>query len=338
MPSFFTIGDILAKILLAVLPRRISDRVRQNTSPLSVYVMRDSMKLKCDKPRMTLFEGVFATILFDLALFGTNNPVINGIIYLFTSIQNSWDVPFKSEAEAEKSITEFCNRLDIQQNPWIWEKDSSKYLSLNDFFSRTYTEHLFPPLGAGKVLAPACCTLQIYNNDAKMKSLLIKGCEYNIDLIGLPQEDVASYAKHSIVLGYLSPKDYHRVHAPVPGRCIHIKMEGEASLSSSVKFFGGEFNILNDNKRLIIVLETEEAVRVALVIIGGVGVNTITYDASIIGKEVQKGQELSAFRAGGSAFAMFSTEPLCWRKELKEVAERANGDNVEVQVGETLCD
>ena len=53
---------------------------------------------------------------------------------------------------------------------------------------------------------------------------------------------------------------------------------------------------------------------------------------------VQKGQELSAFRAGGSAFAMFSTKPLDMVKELMNVAERARGDHVEVQVGETLCE
>ncbi|KAK1738276.1 phosphatidylserine decarboxylase proenzyme [Skeletonema marinoi] len=337
MPNFFAIGDLLASILLAILPRRISDRIKQNTSPLSVYVLRESMKLKCDKPRMTKFEGVFATLLFDLALFGTSNPVINGIIYLFTTIQNSWDTPFKNEAEAEHSITEFCHRLDIQHEPWIWEKAPSKYASLNDFFSRTYTDDHFPRLGAGMVIAPACCTMQIYNNEETMKSVLIKGCEYDIDRIGLPKEDLKSYANHQVILGYLSPSDYHRIHSPITGRCTHCKLEGGASLSASVKFFGGKFNILNENKRLVIVLETNEGLRVALVIVGGVGVNTITFEKSILGKEVQKGQELSAFRAGGSAFAMFSTKPLSMVKELIEVADRARGDHVEVQVGETLA-
>lgn len=62
---------------------------------------------------------------------------------------------------------------------------------------------------------------------------------------------------------------------------------------------------MNENKRLVIVLEEEggvqedEPLRVALVIIGGVGVNTITYDGQMIGKSVLKGHELSAFRAGG---------------------------------------
>ena len=83
-------------------------------------------------------------------------------------------------------------------------------------------------------------------------------------------------------------------------------MEDAHSPSASVKFFGGKFNLLNENKRLVVVLEEdpshddgEDPLRVALVIIGGVGVNTITYDEKMIGKAIVKGQELSAFRAGG---------------------------------------
>ena len=56
-------------------------------------------------------------------------------------------------------------------------------------------------------------------------------------------------------------------------------MEGMHSPSASVKFFNGKFNLLNENKRLVVVLEEEglqddNPLRVALVIVGGVGVNT----------------------------------------------------------------
>lgn len=81
-------------------------------------------------------------------------------------------------------------------------------------------------------------------------------------------------------------------------------MEGEGKASASVKFFGGKFNLLNENKRLVVVLEEEglqddNPLRVALVIVGGVGVNTITYDEQMVGRSLKIGEELSAFRAGG---------------------------------------
>lgn len=340
--NFFAIGDFLAHLLLSILPRRISNRIRENTSPLEVYVLRDNA-VKCDdKPRMTLFEGVFATLLFDMALFGTSNPIIHGIIRLFTTIQNSWDAPFASEDEARTRVNEFCTRLDIQQEPWIWEKGIHEYTSLNDFFSRTYAPTHFPKVGSGRLVAPACCKVQVYSDDEGMRSLLIKGCEYDISNIGLPGKDLDAYRANTIFLGYLSPRDYHRVHAPISGKCVHCKMEGIDSPSASVKFFGGKFNLLNNNKRLVVVLEEEtsqnddkDPLRVALVIVGGVGVNTITYDQNMVGKHMTKGQELSAFLAGGSAFAMFSTKSMDILHPLRKAAEHRI--HVEVLVGETLA-
>lgn len=153
-----------------------------------------------------------------MALFGTNNPLINGIIWLFTSIQNSWDRPFNSCEMAEEKVTDFCERLQIQQEPWIWEKEKCEYTSLNDFFSRTYALKHFPTIGQGRLVSPACCKILTYNDDESMKSILIKGCEYEIDKIGLPENDLSKYAANRILIGYLSPKDYHRVHAPISVR------------------------------------------------------------------------------------------------------------------------
>ena len=214
MPNFFALGDTLAKFLLLLLPSRISARIRQNISPKVVHSLR-SGQTRCDEPRMTLFEGVFATLLFDMALFGTDNMIINGIILFFTTIQNAWDNSFSSQEIANEKVTDFCNRLNIQQDPWIWEKRKDEYTSLNDFFSRTYASKYFPPIGSGRLISPACCTIQCYNNDVDMKTLLIKNCDYEIDNIGLPKKDLEKYRMNRILIGYLSPKDYHRVHAPI---------------------------------------------------------------------------------------------------------------------------
>ena len=215
--NYFVVGDFLARILLAILPRRLSDRIRHNTSPLEVYVLRDGT-IRRDEPRMTLFEGVFATLLFDMALFGTSNPLINFIIRLFTTIQNSWDAPFDDANAARTRVHEFCTRLDIQRTPWIWEKDAREYASLNDFFSRAYAAEHRPTLGTGRLVSPACCKILAYDNDNSMRTMLIKGCDYELANIGLPEYDLSSYGKNRIVVGYLSPKDYHRVHAPISVR------------------------------------------------------------------------------------------------------------------------
>ena len=90
---------------------------------------------------------------------------------------------------------------------------------------------------------------------------------------------------------------------------------------------------MNENKRLVVVIESG-SMKVALVVIGGIGVDTIVFDPTMEGKEIEKGEEISTFRAGGSAIAMFSTKPL----DLSSAYADASKDfrAVEVLVGESL--
>jgi len=199
----FVVGEALAKTLLFFFPRRFAIRIRENTQDMQVIVLRTG-KVK-SKPRMTFIEGVFATILFDLALFGTSNAFIKFIIRIFTHLQNSWDKPFYSPETASTEIQEFCHRLSIQQSAWIWELPIHEYKCLNDFFSRAYAPMYLPPLGSDHIVAPACCTLTRFNDDASMTRILIKGCSYRLEDIGLfPVEDVDKYKKNYAILGYLS--------------------------------------------------------------------------------------------------------------------------------------
>lgn len=227
-----SLGDALARLLLLILPYRISNRIKENTTPRTTYVLRTQslQSPQQTSTNLTLFEAVFATLLFDLALFGTNNILINTIISTFTSIQNSWDTPFASPKHATDSIRNFCTRLHIQMDPWVWDKPIDEYTSLNNFFSRTYSPTYFPRINTlnGRLVSPACCRMTSYNDDSSLKSILIKGCEYDINKIGLPtyddegDGDVEKYKSNHIILGYLSPKDYHRVHAPISVSRVYI--------------------------------------------------------------------------------------------------------------------
>ena len=244
----FRIGTCLAKLLLLILPRRWVERIRAANEDIEVFNYKTGES--CIKPRMTLVEAVGATLLFDLALFGTDSWVINFLIKTFTNLQNSWDKPFKNPKEAQAEVTEFCTKLGIQSDPWVWSKHIKEYKSLNDFFTRTYDPQYLPDLGKSDVVAPACSIVSIYQNDDGLRNLLIKGCDYRIEDVGLPKEDLDQYKKNHIVIGYLSPSHYHRVHVPISGKIVHLKLECADALSASVKFSGGKFNLLNRNKRV----------------------------------------------------------------------------------------
>lgn len=164
------LGDAVARFLLTyILPKRYGDRIRRNVEPAPTTILATG-ETNRDRPRMTLIEGVFATLLFDFAVFGTDNIVINGIIRIFTKIQNGWNQPFRSEMEAAEQIQQFCDALSIQTKPWIWEKPMEQYGCLNDFFSRRYAPKFMPALGKVDVVSPACCTMQMYESDEDMQT------------------------------------------------------------------------------------------------------------------------------------------------------------------------
>jgi phosphatidylserine decarboxylase len=325
-----TLANWVANLVLWVIPSRWSDRIRANAKPAKIYQLSSGrFQPSDDKPSMTLFEAVFATLLFDLALFGTDNWFINNVIIArFTKFQNNWDKTFASQhQDAQEQVFRFCDQLQISTTPWMWDRPAADYTSLNDFFTRKYHDDYCPApcilVSSSSsnnndksspppptLVSPASCKMSYYSNHAALKELCIKGCSYELSQVGIP--NYTDYQDFPIVLGYLSPRDYHRVHAPISGRVIHCHLEGANAHSASVKFWSGPFNLLGKNKRLVVVLEDDKNStpprRVALVIVGGIGVNTIVYDTDTmgVGKCIRQGQEVATFRAGGSSVVVFS--------------------------------
>lgn len=296
---------------------------------------------------MTFPEGVFATLLFDLALFGTSNIFINTIIRCFTKYQNSWNREFNSKVHAKVQINKFCLQLHIPTKPWMWDKDIQDYKSLNDFFTRHYSKKYIPSIGTKKIVSPACCTLLRFPHLISLKSLLLKGCKFEAKQLGIPYQSnvdlfyFQSYIRNDILVGYLSPSDYHCIHTPVEGKVISCDLVDQYNDSSSVKFFQGKFNILNRNKRLVIILEIDEnpriyerrkKLRVALIIVGGIGINSIVYNKndSFIGKYLRKGEEVAQFHAGGSAIVIMTSDSMDYLDAFHE------NQPVQVLVGESL--
>ena len=122
----FAIADTIAKLFLYILPQPWATRIRSNTK--EVIFLEYTTKEYKTKPAMTLFEGVFATMLFDHALFGTDNVLINFIIKTFTQIQNPWDKQFGDKAIASQEVSTFCTQIRIQSDPWIRNKPAQDYL------------------------------------------------------------------------------------------------------------------------------------------------------------------------------------------------------------------
>jgi phosphatidylserine decarboxylase len=185
-------------------------------------------------------------------------------------------------------------------------------------FDQFFTRELRPGLrticpNTQEVASPADGTIEAIGPVDGEGTLLVKKQRYTVaDLIG-DVADAERYAGGQFAIVYLSPRDYHRVHAPVAGAVTRIRsMPGDLYPVNSI----GERHVpllFSKNRRVAIVIDTAALGRVTLVMVGAIIVGRITVN-TIPGPDVplgdhvisparpvQKGEEVGVFHLGSTA-------------------------------------
>jgi phosphatidylserine decarboxylase len=188
------------------------------------------------------------------------------------------------------------------------------YESFDQFFTRELKpgRRTICP-NARDVASPADGTIEAIGPIDLDGTLLVKKQRYTVaDLIGDPI-DAKRYDGGQFAIVYLSPRDYHRVHAPVAGEITHIRsMPGDLFPVNAI----GERHVpllFSKNRRVAIVIDTPALGRVTVVMVGAIIVGRITVSA-MPGQDVplgdhvlsppqpvQKGQEIGIFHLGSTA-------------------------------------
>jgi phosphatidylserine decarboxylase len=188
------------------------------------------------------------------------------------------------------------------------------YESFDAFFTRALRDGLRPPCSDGRaVVSPADGRVEALGPVIEGGRLLIKGQPYRAeDLVGDAAE-AARYEGGQFAVVYLSPRDYHRVHAPVTGAVTLIRsMPGDLYPVNAI----GERHVpglFARNRRVAIVIETERQGRVTVVMVGAMIVGRITVsvlDARDVPlgihpidppAPVRRGDEIGMFHIGSTA-------------------------------------
>lgn len=154
------------------------------------------------------------------------------------------------------------------------------YESFDAFFTRALRDGLRPAcVDEQAVVSPADGRVASSGPVTEGGRLRVKGQPYRVeDLVGDPAE-AARYEGGQFAVVYLSPRDYHRVHAPVAGKVTLIRsLPGDLFPVNSI----GEQHIpglFARNRRVAIVIETERQGRVTVVMVGAMVVGRITVSA-----------------------------------------------------------
>jgi phosphatidylserine decarboxylase len=152
--------------------------------------------------------------------------------------------------------------------------------SFDAFFTRPLRAGVRPISAApGALVSPADGRLEDTGPVHAGGKLRIKGRDYAVaDLVGDPAE-AARYEGGQFAIVYLSPRDYHRVHAPVAGKITRVRsLPGDYFPVNSI----GERHVpslFSTNRRVAIVIETASQGRVTVVMVGAMIVGRITVTA-----------------------------------------------------------
>jgi phosphatidylserine decarboxylase len=216
---------------------------------------------------------------------------------------------------------------------------SGAYASFDAFFTRRLRsgarESLAP---ATALVSPADGRLDAVGRVSRGGLVAVKGRPYRAaDLLG-DEGEADRYAGGQLAVVYLSPRDYHRVHAPFAGRVTEVRSyPGDLFPVNGLS----EAHIpgyLARNRRVAIVLETAGAGKITLVMVAAMIVGRVTV-SGVEAKDVPLGRrrlDPPVARARGEEIGIFhlgSSVVLFTEAEAFAPIDRALG---RIRLGEAL--
>ncbi len=229
------------------------------------------------------------------------------------------------------------------------EKPVTEYKSLKEFFVRKLKPGARPiEADPRAIISPVDGTVSQMGDIQEGTLIQAKGKNYQVaELLGHDPGLSGRFAGGLFITIYLSPRDYHRIHAPVdgtltkysylPGRLYPVNQMGVEHVE---KLFAR-------NERLITFIDNQEVGTVAVVKVGAlfVGSVKVVYNRATTnvrgGRQiteeivdrphVKKGDELGWFEFGSTVILLFEKNQIEWAQGIREGAALRMGQKLALQ-------
>ncbi|TLD90565.1 phosphatidylserine decarboxylase [Helicobacter sp. MIT 03-1614] len=189
---------------------------------------------------------------------------------------------------------------------------ASSYASLNALFTRALTSERTINPNPIVLVAPCDSLITQMGKSTQKNALQIKGMEYSVEeLLGQKLDREFYYINF-----YLSPKDYHRYHAPCDMEIYEVRYFGGELLPVNLPSLQKNQSLFARNERVVVVGKTSTNKWLYFVAIGALNVGSIvmhfesrvesnakshdicyTYRTPIT---IKKGEELGMFKMGST--------------------------------------
>jgi phosphatidylserine decarboxylase len=218
----------------------------------------------------------------------------------------------------DRVVSAYCKLYDVdlaecgQQAGWS---------SFDAFFTRSLRSGVRPTDAASDaIVSPADGRLDVAAPITQDAQWMVKGRPYCIEeLVGSARE-AERYIGGQACVVYLSPRDYHRVHAPVPGILAEVRsIAGDYFPVNNVGITHIP-NLFVRNRRVSIAIDTPASIglgRVTVVMIAAIVVGQISV-TGVSGRDVpfgvhapnlplERGDELGIFHLGSTAVVLLES-------------------------------
>lgn len=157
------------------------------------------------------------------------------------------------------------------------------------------------------------------------------GCQHRCEAMNGRKQHKTSLG--TLIICRLAAQDYHRFHSPVKG-CVKMIKEIDGDYLTVNPISVERSNVFTQNKRVIILIESELFGNVYAVAVGATMVGSIRLSVTV-GTEVEVMQEIGYFQMGGSTIVLLCEKELDIRKEI-QINSNAQIETY-VNVGNTLA-
>ena len=271
--------------------------------------------------RIPVYSRIGSRLLYEQAGARTTQE-INSVKHLLQSISKEYGVKFNSPS-SKKYIGPFVilNRIDLEDSALKIEE----FTSFNEFFGRKFKPgaRKLDSLKEEVAVSPTDSKALCFDTVNSSRELYIKGTKFTIENLLQDGEIAPKFIDGSIMVCRLSPKDYHRFHAPVSGKIVGIKqIHGtlHSTMPMAVRFsqlISSKVDVYVENARTIIYIESSHFGLVGLVVIGSLLLGSI--ELSHRSGNIKRMDDLGHFQFGGSTvLLLFERGKIEFDKDLIE--------------------
>jgi phosphatidylserine decarboxylase len=210
----------------------------------------------------------------------------------------------KREPCSTEAIAAFASKAGI--SPDGWDRPLDEYTSIDDFFTRKYAHLDWGGPRERQIVSPSEGTAVGFASVGLMQQLWVKQKALTMQNIGIPSTFLPQFEACNVCYLKLDVNNLHRFYAPVRGKIVaRVDYLENLRMSHSVRPFclHAGWNILTENRRVLLLIDNDVFGVVLMMIVGGIaidGIDMIVEEGDI----VEQGQEVGCFHMGGSAILL----------------------------------